>query len=56
MAWKTSSTEFVNKISNLEIKDQMFFASLDIKSLSKQVLVKVITEVILTTIYEKNSN
>ena len=52
----SSSTEFVNKISNLEIKDQNIFASLDIKSLYTQVPLKEVIEDILETIYDKNSN
>ena len=45
-----------NKISSLEFKDQNVFASLDIKSLYTQVPLKEVTEDILTTMYDKNTN
>ena len=50
------SIEFVNKISNLEIKDQNAFSGLDTKSLYTQVPLKEVSEDILTTICDKNSN
>ena len=52
----SSSTEFANKISKVKIKDPNIFASLDIKSLYTQVPLKEVTEDILTTIYDTNSN
>ena len=52
----SSSTEFVNKISKLEIKDQNVFVCFDIKTLYTQVPLKEVAEDILTTIYDKNSN
>ena len=50
----SSSNEFVNKISKLNIKHSNAFASLDIKSLYTHVPLKEVIEDILTTIYDTN--
>jgi len=49
----SSSTEFVNRISKLDIKHTNTFASLDIKSLYTQIPLNEVIEDILTTIYDK---
>ena len=50
----SSSNEFVNKISKLNIKHSNAFASLDIKSLYTHVPLKEVIEDILTTVYDTN--
>ena len=51
-----SSTEFVSRISKLDIKHTNTFASLDIKSLYTQIPLNEVIEDILTTIYDKSTN
>ena len=52
----SSTTEFVSRISKLDIKHPNTFASLDIKSLYTQIPLNEVIEDILTTIYDKSTN